>query len=437
MRSQGCTCYRFPGATALLLFALVFSLAQGSAPAQGLLTNAPDWTFAAEFQLRSDRDSRDFASATDAFGFTTLRTRAGIQRSINPNIHFFVQLQDARLLGTAPNSLANTANVDVHQAFLQIDSLFSLPLYVQAGRLTLSYGTERFVGATDWNFVGRSFDGARLALRQGGLTVDAFSTLLRESDPFVGIAVPGIASGAGDMRMSGLWGEYTVEPGHKITAFSLLENDARIDNNGNCLLNRLTAGVNYGGDIGGLHLLFEAAYQTGEQSLEDRLLDIAAYVASLRLAYDFGDIAAFAQLDLLSGAAQNTDGPADEIGTIALPYGTNHKFYGYMDYFIDIPVNTAGRGLNDALLGLVWRPDDGDFSATLHAHHMTANRSAAEQAETYGQELDVILTYGLAAKTKLSLGGSVFVAGDLMERLFDVADPDPSLWAYLMLTAQI
>ncbi len=437
MRSNECTALRFPGAFALLLTAVVFCLAQAPAGAQALLNNSPDWTFSAEFQMRSDWDSRDFTSATDAFGFTTLRTRAGIQRSINPNVHFFVQLQDARILGTAPNSLANTANVDVHQAFLQVDSLFSLPLSLQAGRLTLSYGTQRFVGATDWSFVGRSFDGARMALRQGDLKVDVFSTLLRESDPFVGIATPNLPPGAGDLRLHGLWGDYIVEPGHKLTAFGLLENDAGSDANGNCLLNRLTAGVNYGGDIGDLHLLFEAAYQSGEQSTEEQLLDIAAYVASLRLAYDLGEFTAFAQLDLLSGTEQGADAPTDAMGTIALPYGTNHKFYGYMDYFINIPVNSAGRGLNDASLGFAWKPEAGDFGATLQAHHMTANESADEQADTFGQEVDLILTYGLAAKTKLSLGGSVFLAGDLMEQLFNVADPDPSLWAFLMLTAQI
>ncbi len=437
MRSKANTAHAVRGMSLLLLILFLCCLTSQLAPAQGLLSNAPDWKFSAEFQLRSDWDSRDFTSATDAFGFTTLRTRAGIQRSINPNVHFFVQLQDARILGTAPNSLANTANVDVHQAFLQIDLLFSLPLSLQAGRLTLSYGTQRFVGATDWNYVGRSFDGARLALRQGDLTVDVFSTLLRESDPFVGIAVPGLVPGSGDMHMSGLWSEYMLDAGHKLTAFGLLENDARSDAEGNCLLNRLTAGVNYNGDIGDLHLLFEAAYQSGEQSLEDRLLDIAAYTASLRLAYDIGEFTAFAQLDLLSGTEQGADAPTDAMGTIALPYGTNHKFYGYMDYFINIPVNTAGRGLNDASLGCAWKPEDGDFGATLQAHHMTANESADEQVDTFGQEVDLILTYGLAVKTKLSLGGSVFLAGDLMEQLFNVADPDPSLWAFLMLTAQI
>jgi len=28
-------------------------------------------------------------------------------------------------------------------------------------------------------------------------------------------------------------------------------------------------------------------------------------------------------------------------------YATNHKFYGFMDYFLNLPVHTYGKGLMD------------------------------------------------------------------------------------------
>ena len=66
-------------------------------------------------------------------------------------------------------------------------------------------------------------------------------------------------------------------------------------------------------------------------------------------------------VEYLSGDDDPTDGTYKVFDTL---YATNHKFYGFMDYFLNIPVHTFGLGLRDvharspssrtATLAFVW-----------------------------------------------------------------------------------
>lgn len=51
--------------------------------------------------------------------------------------------------------------------------------------------------------------------------------------------------------------------------------------------------------------------------------------------------------DHLSGDDDPSDGTVRVFDTL---FATNHKFYGLADYFLNIPVQTVGRGLQDLAL---------------------------------------------------------------------------------------
>ncbi len=48
-------------------------------------------------------------------------------------------------------------------------------------------------------------------------------------------------------------------------------------------------------------------------------------------------------IDYLSG----DDGTDDDYNVFNTLYATNHKYYGFMDYFINLPNDTYGKGLMD------------------------------------------------------------------------------------------
>ena len=52
----------------------------------------------------------------------------------------------------------------LHQAYFSVNKLFDLPLNLKLGRMELSYGPQRLIGAVGWHNVGRSFDGGILQL---------------------------------------------------------------------------------------------------------------------------------------------------------------------------------------------------------------------------------------------------------------------------------
>jgi hypothetical protein len=92
-------------------------------------------------------------------------------------IYTFIQLQDSRERGFEPSTLADTHNVDLHQAYVQVNDLFIDKLTFKIGRMELSYAGQRLIGAVDWHNVGRSFDGEVLRYKASEkLTIELLET---------------------------------------------------------------------------------------------------------------------------------------------------------------------------------------------------------------------------------------------------------------------
>ena len=71
-------------------------------------------------------------------------------------------------------------------------------------------------------------------------------------------------------------------------------------------------------------------------------------------------------VDYLSGNSDKTSSSHSQ--TFSTLYATNHKFYGYMDYFINIPADTKQRGLIDPYLRIGVTTVN-NFKASLDVHH--------------------------------------------------------------------
>lgn len=405
---------------------------------QGQGNDQDDWTFSAQIQLRSELDARDFSSDTDPLTFTSIRTRLGVARDIGEFGGIFIQAQDSRVLGNEPSTLSNTQNLDVHQAYVKLTSIFGSPLDVQAGRFEMNYGTQRFIGAVGWHFVGRSFDGARLSYN-GAFSADLFTVVLVETTPYIGNPNPGLFGNLGEDQsqlLHGLWLGFDLDPDHKLDAFAMLEVDKEQSNGRDNDLNRLTAGTNYFGNFGDFSATLEAAYQSGTQGTgtetEPTETDIAAYLVSLMLQYNAGEVGFGLGVDLLSGT-DLTD--ADENNTFATPFATNHKFYGHMDYFINTVTNTAFLGLTDIYAKVNWKASK-KLGLSLTAHNFMSGQESPGGDSDFGQEVDVALKYTVFKGTSVTWGGSIFLPGELMKAIFG-GNEDPGLWSYIMVSANL
>ncbi len=117
----------------------------------------------------------------------------GVEKSFGDDVTAKIMLQDTRIWGGQPGSdtALNTANtatdeaVDVREAYLHINNLVG-PIDLRAGRQIMRYGDRRLVGNTDWNDVGRSFDGFRFMFDSKYFDSHLWGTVLGESDSGTG-----------------------------------------------------------------------------------------------------------------------------------------------------------------------------------------------------------------------------------------------------------
>jgi hypothetical protein len=368
--------------------------------------------FDGQIRVRSESEAKDFNSDTDRNSFSLLRARLGALARPDENVSVYFQVQDSRRFGTEPNTLASTANIDLHQAYFEVrnpDKAIKLKL----GRQEIAYGGQRLIGPVGWHNVGRSFDGMKLTLGNKS-TLDIIGAVITES-----------GAGASDKSLTGLYYQRRDDTKNKHDLYLLYESDQKRSPLGDKLLNRATVGSYVSRSLSkSLNLESEAALQLGKLSGAD----VLAFMVTGSVGYTFqtpGKPSILIGLDYLSGTdPKDTSGDYKAFDTL---FGTNHKFYGFMDYFINIPVHTRGLGLRDLMV-------KGKLSInaklSLNAHlHNFATVQGGEKA--LGNELDFILNYKCNKVTSFVFGLAAFAPGDLMKTWR--GSEDTSIWSFTSL----
>ena len=369
----------------------------------------------AQIRPRLQFDNKDFNSNTGTNSFTELRSRLGVNVNVTNTLSGFVQIQDSRLFGSEPHTLADTKNLDLHQAYFNIKNFFKLPFNLKIGRMELSYGSQRLIGAVGWHNVGRSFDGGILKLITKPIDIDFILARTNES---------GLTSDTLDSFLFSAYGDMKIVKGYKLQPFIIGE--TRVHDN----FNRYTIGVYMGNGIkvGFSHEL-DAAYQFGTQMKD---VSIAAFMAAYNLKFVFDTKIKpmiGAGVDYLSG----DDGKdASKYKVFNTLYATNHKFYGYMDYFLNIPKHTYGKGLID-IQGKVGVVPFNKFllTATYHIFNSSTDYTLinGNTSTSFGSEIDVTLVYKYDKLVKFVGGFSFFTPGDIFK---ENRGEDSSTWTYLM-----
>ncbi|MFV1980870.1 MAG: alginate export family protein [Rhodothermia bacterium] len=386
----------------------------------------------AQLRERSEIDARDFSGDSDTIVFHLLRTRVGLLAAANSKIRVFAQVQDSRVFGSGDPRIARgtmdgkAPELDFHQAYFEVDSLFNSPLSARVGRQELFFGNERLIGAVGWDNVGRTFDAGRLTYRfaEGSGRLDAFAS-----------RIVGTRFESSGQNFYGLWGTFGKTKALTIEAFTLLDNNsAKIESGpdaGDSQLQRFTGGTYLHGAPGRLAYEFELAYQGGSQA-QDSLqpsATIEAYMASGSVGYTvLPKIKGFVRLlyTRLSGDGDPSDNKARTFSTL---FATNHKFYGYMDYF---PRTLRKYGLQDySILGSVAAARGLRLTAELH-HFMVAETFQGENL--LGHELDLSLLYNYDPNLTFIYGASAFAPGGAMK----IARGDnTTYWMYFMFIVNV
>ncbi len=407
----------------ILLFGATVTLAETDVEVSG------------QVRVRHEVDSRQFHQDGTTKEYADMRTRVQIAATVDGNAHAVVQLQDTRRFGGLINNqetsgtLNNTHNVDIHQAFLQIDQLWAKGPGLKLGRFEFNMGNQRVFGAVGWHNVARSWEGLQLWHDLPKVKFTGFVFKRHEAnDPIENedFTIYGI-----NTKIKELGAEvfaFRESDAENVSFYSgVSPTSAAVQDEDD--VNMLSR-TNFGVFIKRSHEQFDfagnAVYQTGEIIGTD----IAAMMFALEVGYSFpGEHQArlAAGIDYSSG---DDDGTDDEINLYNNSYYTGHKFRGFMDYFL----GSNAAGLIDLMLRGKVSPAPGWLlKGDLHYFKTAADYTdfTGEETTDVGTELDLSVSTKKVAGVGLTAGTSVFLPS---EAYAEMEDPETGFWFYTMAT---
>lgn len=381
-----------------------------------------------ELRVRGELDGRDFRNRTPMNAYTLLRTRLSAEIIPTTNVQLFLQLQDARVFGqpsaTGPaNASANFRNLDLRQGSLRLDSLFQSGLSLTLGRMEMTYGNQRVIGAAEWTNVGRAFDGGLLRYRWDTHSLDVFTTNVSEYNIAPTVSTPATVAGVGGegFLFSGLYYSGTIGEKNRLDAYFLHEWSRKSAGSLESELTRATLGAYVRGSAQQVQYETEAAYQFGDLATKT----ISAYLLSGTLGYTFENsplASVSVSYDFLSGSADTT-----KFKSFFAPFHTGHKWFGFMDYFVNIPDNTLTRGLQDMIVRIVLKPSERS-TVNVWFHNFAMADKGSLASGSFGQECDVTSSFAFSNNVSLELGVSAFLPSDVMRSTF--RGSDVAWWGY-------
>ena len=382
------------------------------------------------FEFRNGFKAPISDDATPA-AFTEQRSRIYLGYRAT-DLELKLTVQDVRIWGNH-NQIYKTdpalTNLYEAWALYRFDDRWS----TKFGRQELNYDNARFMGNLGWAQQGRSHDAFLIRYRNDGFSADGGVTFNQanvfEPTNLTGTFYP---LGGNNKSMQFIWLSKQKENGHLSFLF---HNDGRQMGQDDIAW-RQTTGVNASHSLEDVTLRGEFYYQFGEDPAGR---DVSAYLANAEASVQLSPLTLTAGGDLLSGTGLTESGN----NSFAPLYGTNHKFYGYMDYFqVGNPYAQPGNGLNVGLINTyqkVSAPLRENVNLNAHLHQFISqtdifDSQGDEMGGYLGTELDLILSWSPDPAATFTIGYSQMLATDTMIRLKGDGNLSKSnSWAWVML----
>lgn len=367
--------------------------------------------------------SYDTASGESFIG---QRTRLIIDYKKN-KIAFYTSLQDSRTWGDEEQR-KDIGGLQLNEAWLEL----ALPqgFSLKMGRQELAYDDHRILGNLDW---------ANLTISHDALVIK-YANKKKDFNWHIG--------GAYNQVGEPLFGTKYPLKNYKHFVFSWLRKDlikmhstlgAIAVMNGMTPTDTFQKVANTSYTIGPLYNFSNkgwkatvgAYYQAGKT---DNNLSINAYMVNGYVEYRKNKLFGGIGTDLLSGNSDKT--PATESNNFSTLYATNHKFYGYMDYFLTIPTDAKQRGLMDMYVRIGVAPKK-EFCFTMDVHSFSLanpnNIAKKKVSQELGQEIDLLFDYKPTPVVSLQAGYCMMFATKNMELIKGGDANNYNGWAYVML----
>ncbi|MFZ1789674.1 MAG: alginate export family protein [Saprospiraceae bacterium] len=380
-----------------------------------------------------------FGEGQDPAFFTEQRSRLYADYKMD-KMTFKLSIQDIRIWGAdrqiyKPGESLNGMNVN--QAWAQYT--FDSGLGLRVGRQELDYDNARFLGDLSWAQQSRSHDALLLAYTKNTFTGHAgfaFNQNANTAEPTKLLNNYYGLGGANYKAMQYLWLNKKFSKG---SVSALIFNDGKeaADSSVNYMQ---TLGLYGKFSLGKVQLETEAYVQTGKDVTKK---DVSAYLLAFNAMYPVSKKVSFGVgMDYVSGT--DVTKAATESNSFDPLYGTNHKFYGFMDYFyVGNPSALKGRnvGLVDPYVKLVLNPNpNNNIVAFVHSFrspvdiYKGGDATTPSMSKALGTELDLVYTIKLSQGVSINLGYSQLFGTDSMAALKGGSKDQTNNWAWTMIT---
>ena len=341
---------------------------------------------------------------------------------------------------------------DLHQAWIGLGNSKEFPITAKVGRQEFIYGDERLIGASDWTNLGRVFDAAKLRWEGSMGWVDAF------------VGRPVLAND-GEFNVSNDYdyfsGVYastkTLIPKQETQVFVLSRNTGEFSPTattgipqagGPTARDIVTIGLrvkSLPGEFGAWDYGAELAGQFGgyDDLALKRTLDQQAFASHLSGGYTFKETTGTPRLGLEYNYSSGDSNPTDRVhGTFDNLFPTNHKFYGFMDFFSwqnlhDVRLSSSIKPIKGLTLSAdyhaFWLADTGDyFYGVTGAPRKSGGYGINTANDAFvGSEIDLIAAYTVKNFGVLQAGYGHFFRGGYVDQSLPVGQSKDANWVYL------
>ena len=394
----------------------------------------------------------DFAKDSPDNNYWLLRETIHLGWQPNSWATLFVEGRDSSSWNDKRRPEPEQDLMDLRQAWMGLGDPKAFPITAKVGRQELIYGDERLIGTSDWNNLGRVFDAAKLRFENQDVWVDVFTSR-------VVLANDGQFNVSNDYDwFSGVYASTrTLIPKQETQLYFLARNtglDSPTATTGSPQAGGPTARDIYtvGLRVQSLPKQFsgwdydaELAGQFGsflDTTLGERLdqESLAAHVAG---GYTFEDTMMTPRVGVeynySSGDSDPSDGRHETFDNL---FPTNHKSYGFMDFFSwqnmhDVRLNTSVRPCKGLTLTLdyhlFWLADTSDFFYTSNGTpRRTGGYGINQDADSFvGSEIDLVATYRIETFAVFQAGYGHFFTGDYVKDTLNGPGSKDADWVYL------
>lgn len=316
------------------------------------------------------------------------RARLGAGVHYKQYLHAYLELQDVRFWGSEQDTLEDFSadGLDLHRGWIRIVPVEHLSFKI--GRMEISFNNHRLISSVRQSQEARAFDAVSIEYAPQHYHIRAVYASLPKKGPQNSSAHLAVA-----------WFKWRSIRAFQPSLLYILDTDEHSEKI------RHTAGVYTQGQVGNIEYNGEFFFQGGQLKKGET---VQAFLAALSIQYHFPvhmhpSVKFWATW--ISGDQYSTHSQSEVFDTL---FSAHHKFYGFMDLFLEIPEDTHERGLMDFGGRLQIHPVE-HLDLSLDTHYFRLSTDLHGKHEL-GIEVDLIAEYSLYhSLLHLHLVTSVFI----------------------------